>query len=408
MQFMTDCVSHDVERWTLSSGSMTQDRMILNPHSYAQVSIKASELAYIPKAFWVSVYYDHEQDWRDSDVVAEFKIKYKEGDKSHAVVPLNRTSYYLGQVASDNACYVFSGPFDSCKFFIKNNSNEIITITQFAVYPSIDLDEGQEQSIETLLPQMAYAYNETLVTANAGVEAQIVQLPVSISKSTNLVVHATITGECDADTIICSLKMDGELIKSFPIRQTFQAGKFNFGIPSLIPFVQGGPHLITIHITTTSGQATVAREEALLMVEGRSILGGASGEYPHAEVFTEILSETMPNLHPAGDSIELTQVPPTIVGPLSDRIPSFSYNLSSSVSFSIITYGFVYDFLDETIPIALESIPPHVYRNNTGVGAERVTTFESTRNSYNTHCVDVLEVNKTGFDPVYSIHVEEV
>ena len=406
MQFMSNVLPMDVDRWEISDGSMTTTQLILHSGATAQASIKKTELAYIPKAFMLRVRFNHDTDWRNADVSAALQIKYEGNTRLYAKIPLNRVGYVDTEILSENVIYITSDKYSSCTFIFKNSSDEDVIFSAFELLPSIDMDAGQEQSVEALLPQLVYAYNESAVTLSAGAEMQIIQLPVSISKSTNLLVHATVSGSCVADDIQCTIKIDGETVRTFPVKQTFLAGHFYFGIPSIIPFVQSGPHMVTLHLTTTSGAATVAQGDAVLVLEGKSVLGGASGDYPHAEVFTEIWKQDIMNWNLDDEAI-VENISPDSYS-VSTTIPSFNISLQSNVSFSIITYGFIYDCMDESKPMPLETTPTHVYKNFRGIGADTSAVFNGTTNTYEAYRVDVLEVTKEDFDPVYSIHYEEV
>ena len=337
MQFMANVLPTELARWEITSGSMTEERIMLNAGGSAEVALQVDELAYVPKAFKVRIRYDSDTDWHEPNILAVMKGRYEDGSRIHVVVPLNATGSYFEENVSENIVFVHNAPYRTFQFIIQNDSEDPINITAFELLPSIDMDSGQEQTIEALLPQIVYSYNFSAVTVQAGTEAQIIQLPVAISRATNLMAYLSVTGTCVDDTITCILKFDGTTVKAFPIQQTFVEGSFHFGIPAIIPFVTEGSHTASLHLSTASGAASVNIEDAVLILEGKAILGGASGEYPHAEVFTEILFNSVGDKWShISQNYHVDRITPSS-NPNSERITVFNYNLGDSVTISFDT-----------------------------------------------------------------------
>ncbi len=288
MQFLPNILPESSDRWEITSGSMSSGHIRLNAGGTATAQLTTTDIAYIPKAFQIRIRHNVLVNWKNPQVVAELHISYEDGEFLHTVVPLNANYMSGAEYVTINVSIVPSKKFSALAFVVTNTTASLLDMSLYELRPSLDLDEGLQNDIESMLPQLVYKYNESQVNASVGIETAVIQLPVTVNKDTNLMVSAHVTGTCVADAIECSIRIDGEMVRAFPVKQNFLAGQFFFGIPSLIAFVRRGTHAVQLAIKTTTGEASVAKEFAMLALEGKSVLGGSSGEYPHAEVFQTI------------------------------------------------------------------------------------------------------------------------
>lgn len=332
MNFMSNILPGIIERWTITDGSLNDNQLLIHAGGSASCSLNKVDIAYIPQAFKFIATHNTPGNWKKPTVFATLHIRYDDGDIANVYIPLSTTGGSGTTYITDNVALVDSKTYEAFDFTIENTLDTDLILTQYELKPSMDLDESMYNSIEGMLPQLAYAYNASNVTAASGVETQIAQLPLAIKQDTNLLMHASITGTSLGGKITCSVKLDGKIVKSFPVAQKAQSGDFYFGIPSLLAFVKSGVHLLTIHITGDTSAITVPKDNALIVVDGKGILGGASGEYPHAEVNQLIPLGAVKKRIVLG--VDVTNIEPdTYV--IVDTIPAQSFNLNPSVTVTL-------------------------------------------------------------------------
>lgn len=407
MDFMNSILPSAVDKWKISNGSMSESKVVLHTGGSITCTLTQEEIEYIPSAFQVRVKHTSDVDWKKPTGRAILDITYEDGEVSQTVVPLNITDYFANEATSVNVAFVRSSTYSIFKCTFENTSSEDLTFVLWELRPSIDMDDKLYSNIESMLPQLIYAFNTSDVTAQAGVDTQVVQLPVSVKQDTNLLLHLTITGTTTGDTLTCTVKMDGETLKSFPVKQTTPEGHFFFGIPSLIAFVKTGPHIVTAHISAADSSVTVPKENALIVLDGKGILGGAGGSYPHAEVIQEILLANMPSVI-AQDVMLTTQEPTTHA--IETQMPMSYSNLEISIAMDIVRYGEVL-----TMDIDIDGNAPFepydssvYYVDIPGLKAVNKYTAESTTEVLDECILVTLEVDTTKFDPVYTRVLEEV
>lgn len=327
---MANILPKDIDKWTITNGSITDESMVLHPGGSATYEIELTDLEYIPKAFKFIAMHDANLTWKNPKTFAKLDIQYKNGKVSQVLFPFNAARMQSSMYFTDNVALVESSTFSTCTFSMTNTLSVDLTIVLCELKPSLDLDESMYNNIEGMLPQLVYAYNDSVVKTSAGVDTQVLQLPLSIKQETNLLMHLSITGEAEeADRLSCVVKLDGEVVKSFPVKQSISIGDFYFGVPSLLAFVTRGNHLVTAHINAEESSVSIPKEGALLVVDGKGILGGATGEYPHAEVLQEILIAGMYNNF--AQDIDITVIEPESYT-YDTTIPSCVDNLSTEVS----------------------------------------------------------------------------
>lgn len=290
MDFMGNILPQTLDRWAIENGSLSKEGVLtLHVGGHATCALTTDDILYIPKAFQVRARHNANVSWKDPSLFATLDIFYEDSKFIQTLLPFNAIRREGLEYYTENVAVVTSKKFDKFSFSITNTIDKDLTLTLFELRPSLDMDDSLYNSIESMLPQLVYAYNDFPITTPVNIETQVVQLPVSVNADTNLLLHLSITGQSDAGKLTCVVKLDGSTLKSFPINQTVVTGDFYFGVPSLVTFVKKGIHVVTAHLVSADGPIVIPKESALLVLDGKGILGGASGEYPHAEAIQEIL-----------------------------------------------------------------------------------------------------------------------
>ena len=408
MDFMSNVLPSSVDRWDISDGSMSDKQLLLHPGGSAACTLEKTELAYIPRAFQVRTRHNATIDWKRPKLFATIDIEYEDGKTLQTLIPFNTTSVTQTENVTTNVTIVDSKAYNTLTFSIANTLDTDLILTLYELRPSLDLDESLYNSIEGMLPQLVYAYNDNAVTAPIGVDTQIVQLPVSVNQSTNLLLHLSITGQTTGDTLTCTVKIDGETVKSFPVKQTTSNGEFYFGVPSLLAFVKKGAHIVTAQIKADGTTVTVPKEGALIVLDGKGILGGASGEYPHAEASQEILLSGMYNNF--AQDVLITELDPDVHA-FSTSIPLSMNNLSTAIVLEIVRRDNIIDFasLDGSAPPLTPYDSSMYYTDIDGMKPINTATYNYTKEVKEDCTVMTTVVDTTKFSPIYTrTLIEEV
>lgn len=402
MDFMANILPTAIDRWNISNGSMTEKQLLLHPGGSAVCALDTLDIAYIPKAFQVRARHNANIDWKKPNQFARINIVYEDGDTLLALVPLNTTSVTQTEKVTTNVTIVESKTYAELTFSITNTLDEELILTLYELRPSLDLDESLYNSIESKLPQLVYAYNDGNITAQPGIETLVVQLPVSVNKDTNLLLHLSITGQTSGGTLTCTVNIDGETVRSFPIKQTTVDGEFYLGVPSLLAFVKKGNHVVTAQIKTTDSIVTVPKENALIVLDGKGVLGGASGEYPHAEVTQEIRLSGMYNNF-AQDVLMQELVPDTYA--FSTVIGMLMRSFKDEMAIEVVRRGEIVEFG------SLDAAPPPIEPYDSSVlftdmyGMFSSTTYETNtyeKRIYKDCVVTTTDVDTSKYAPIYS------
>lgn len=401
MDFMSNVLPSSVDRWDISDGSMSEKQLLLHPGGSAACALEKTELAYIPRAFQVRARHNATIDWKRPKLFATIDIEYEDGKTLQTLIPFNTTSVTQTENVTTNVTIVDSKAYNTLTFSIANTLDTDLILTLYELRPSLDLSESLYNSIEGMLPQLVYAYNDSAVTAPIGVDTQIVQLPVSVNQSTNLLLHLSITGQTTGDTLTCTVKIDGETVKSFPVMQTTNSGEFYFGVPSLLAFVKKGAHIVTAQIKAKDTTVTVPKEGALIVLDGKGILGGASSEYPHAEVIQEILLSGMYNNF--AQDVLITKLDPD-VHTFSTNIPLSMNNLSTSIVLEIVSRDNIINFasLDGSAPPLTPYDSSMYYTDMDGMKPINTATYNYTKEVREDCTVMTTVVDTTKFSPIYT------
>lgn len=401
MDFMPNVLPSAVDRWNISNGSMTEKQLLLHPGGCAMCTLEKAELAYIPQAFQVRARHNATIDWKKPTLFATIDIDYEDGKTLQALIPFNTTSVTQTENITTNVTIVDSKAYSTLTFSIANTLNVDLVLTLYELRPSLDLSDSLYNSIEGMLPQLVYAYNDNAVTAPIGVDTQVVQLPVSVKQDTNLLLHLSITGQTTGDTLSCTVRLDGEVVKSFPVMQTTSSGEFYFGVPSLLAFVKRGVHIVTAQIKANDTTVTVPKEGALIVLDGKGILGGASGEYPHAEVSQEIRLSGMYNNF--AQDVLVTELDPDVHA-FSTSIPLSMNNLATAIAFEIVRRGDIIDFtsLDGSAPPLTPYDSSVYYTDVYGMKSINTATYNYTKEVKEDCIITTTVVDTTKFSPIYT------
>ena len=401
MNFMDNILPVNIDRWDVTDGFITTEAITLHAGATAFCLLGPTDLEYIPSAFRLRVRHNVNTGWKRAVPYFKLHIKYTDGTVSNTLWPFDMTQTDSDMFITENIALVESKTYTEMTFSIVNITESEIIITLKELCPSLDIDENLYNNIEGMLPQLVYAYNDGSVTVTTAVETQIVQLPVSVKQDTNLLLHATVTGQTGDDTLSCIVRLDGDIIKSFPLRQTVATGEFYFGVPSLVAFVKKGAHLVTLHLLTTSGEVTIPSENALLVVDGKGILGGASGEYPHAEVSVVIPISGMYNNYT--QDVLITTLDPEVHA-FSTSIPLSMNNISTEVSFEIVKRGDIIDFasMDGSAPPLTPYDSSMYYTDMYGMKSINTAIYNYTKEVKEDCTIITTVIDTTKFSPIYT------
>lgn len=341
MEYLANVLPVDPKSWTLSKATMTKDLIKIEAGGTASTTLTHDQVQFTPKAFKVTVKFLGEFD--EFSPAAFAKLLIKDKDKKYQVftAPFQVTS------KTSNAYYMqaelITNVADFNTLIFQFNTEEYVEITEWKLYPSSDIDNNTLNTIESMLPQFLSTFNENAITIGTN-ETEIVNLPFAMGEAGNLSCHLLFSYVVEASCkMIVTIKVDGSAEPYTPIVMQVQEGPGFVGIPHSFLQVQAAAHLISVTVKleayenqpsfnvtgsislpvtgtftgkftdpvegtteelsgsldgTASGNAsmTATRSSAGQLkasiqakavrytCEGRDILNGQSGEYPHAEV----------------------------------------------------------------------------------------------------------------------------
>lgn len=341
MEYLANVLPVDPKSWTLSKATMTKDLIKIEAGGTASTTLTHDQVQFTPKAFKVTVKFLGEFD--EFSPAAFAKLLIKDKDKKYQVftAPFQVTS------KTSNAYYMqaelITNVADFNTLIFQFNTEEYVEITEWKLYPSSDIDNNTLNTIESMLPQFLSTFNENAITIGTN-ETEIVNLPFAMGEAGNLSCHLLFSYAVEASCkMIVTIKVDGSAEPYTPIVMQVQEGPGFVGIPHSFLQVQAAAHLISVTVKleayenqpsfnvtgsislpvtgtftgkftdpvegtteelsgsldgTASGNAsmTATRSSAGQLkasiqakavrytCEGRGILNGQGGEYPHAEV----------------------------------------------------------------------------------------------------------------------------
>ena len=337
MEYLANVLPVEPKSWTLGKATMTKDLIKIEAGGTASTTLTHDQVQFTPKAFKVTVKFLGEFD--EISPAAFAKLLIKDKDKKYQVftAPFQVTS------KTSNAYYMqaelITNVADFNTLIFQFNTEEYVEITEWKLYPSSDIDNNTLNTIESMLPQFLSAFNENAITIGTN-ETEIVNLPFAMGEAGNLSCHLLFSYVVEASCkMIVTIKVDGSAEPYTPIVMQVQEGPGFVGIPHSFLQVQAAAHLISVTVKleayenqpsfnvtgsislpvtgkftdpvegtteelsgsldgTASGNAsmTATRSSAGQLkasiqakavrytCEGRGILNGQGGEYPHAEV----------------------------------------------------------------------------------------------------------------------------
>ena len=289
MEYLANVLPVDPKFWTLSKATMTKNLIKIEAGGTASTTLTHDQVQFTPKAFKVTVKFLGEFD--EFSPAAFAKLLIKDKDKKYQVftAPFQVTS------KTSNAYYMqaelITNVADFNTLIFQFNTEEYAEITEWKLYPSSDIDNNTLNTIESMLPQFLSTFNEKAITIGTN-ETEIVNLPFAMGKAGNLSCHLLFSYVVEASCkMIVTIKVDGSAEPYTPIVMQVQEGPGFVGIPHSFLQVQAAAHLISVTVKleayeNQSGQlkASIQPKAVRYTCEGRGILNGQSGEYPHAEV----------------------------------------------------------------------------------------------------------------------------
>lgn len=406
MEFMSNVLPVDISRWEVSDGSISKDKIQVHAGGIVSCEITTEELAYIPKAFQLRMKHNVSTTWKKPTFYANLDIMYEDSQHAYATIPLTTYSQGKDFNLTETVVMLESKKFSKFVFNITNTLDHDLEITSQELRPSIDMDDSLYASIDSMLPQLVYAYNDGAVTCPATIETQVVQLPVSVSSDSNLLLHLSITGTASEGVLSCTVKLDGVTVKSFPVSQLTQTGEFYFGIPSLVAFVKRGSHMVSAHLTGSAGEVKVPIEGALIVLDGKGILGGASASYPSANVAQEILKRNM-WFGKVQQLVDIALQEPSKYA-YSTIIPMWKKGIQDDIQIDLVVGGNYIDFMDFTNPL-IDPYDDTVYNADYfGLHSSTGKSYDSIKELKENYVLVTLEVDTTKYYPVYSCNLLEV
>lgn len=291
MEYLANVLPVDPKSWSLNKATMTSKLIKLEAGGTASTSLTHEQVQFTPKAFKVTAKFIGEFDEFSPAAFAKLLIKDKDKKYQIFTVPFQVTSKvsdaYLMQAE------LLTNVADFNDLIFQFNTEEYVEITEWKLYPSSDIDTNTLNTIEAMLPQFLYSFNENAITVGTN-ETEIVNLPFAMGDAGNLSCHLLFSYVANtACNMTITIKVDGSAEPYTPIVAQIQEGPGFVGIPHSFLQVQAAAHLISVTVKLEASDSTASDTTPSLSIqtkavrytcEGRGILNGAGGEYPHAEV----------------------------------------------------------------------------------------------------------------------------
>lgn len=291
MEYLANVLPVDPKSWSLNKATMTSKLIKLEAGGTASTSLTHEQVQFTPKAFKVTAKFIGEFDEFSPAAFAKLLIKDKDKKYQIFTVPFQVTSKvsdaYLMQAE------LLTNVADFNDLIFQFNTEEYVEITEWKLYPSSDIDTNMLNTIEAMLPQFLYSFNEKAITVGTN-ETEIVNLPFAMGDAGNLSCHLLFSYVANTVcNMTITIKVDGSAEPYTPIVAQVQEGPGFVGIPHSFLQVQAAAHLISVTVKLEASDSTASDTTPNLSIqtkavrytcEGRGILNGAGGEYPHAEV----------------------------------------------------------------------------------------------------------------------------
>lgn len=425
MEYLANVLPVDPKYWMLSKATMTKNLIKLEANGTASTTLTHDQVKFTPKAFKVTVKFAGEFD--EFSPAAFAKLLIKDKDKKYQVftVPFQvtsktSTSYFMQAELITNVA-----DFDTLIF--QFNTEEYVEILEWKLYPSSDVDKNTLNTIDAMLPQFLSTFNENAITIGTS-ETEIVNLPFAMGEAGNLSCHLLFSYVVETSCrMIVTIKVDGSPEPYAPIVLQAQEGPGFVGIPHSFLQVQAAPHLVSVTVrleshesTPTDGvlKASIQAKAIRYTCEGRGILNGQGGEYPHAEVSETY--EDYPTLRLGTIQCSTTCEVTTSAYTNIDSIERYTYpsvsftNLDCSANIpleAVKAFGAAEHFIYNSTSADLIHITGNVILTGTGITFENgvgegIVTYDALypTESYNTliNCIDVKATDTAGIRLAFS------
>ena len=291
MEYLANVLPVDPKSWALNKATMTKNLIKLESNGTASTTLTHDQVQFTPKAFKVTVKFIGEFDEFSPAAFAKLLIKDNNGIYQVFTAPFQVTSKTSGAYFMQAELYTDVADFKDMIF--QFNTEEYVEITEWKLYPSSDVDSNTLNTIESMLPQFLSTFNENAITIGTN-ETEIVNLPFAMGEAGNLSCHLLFSYVVEASCkMIVTIKVDGSAEPYTPIVMQVQEGPGFVGIPHSFLQVQAAAHLVSVTVkleayesAPTDGvlKASIQAKAVRYTCEGRGILNGQGGEYPHAEV----------------------------------------------------------------------------------------------------------------------------
>lgn len=288
MQYLANVLPVEADRWRLTNATISDGVMSLDTNGSASISLTHDDVQFTPSSFKVYIKYTGVYDELSPSIYARLVIK--DTDKKYQVftVPFQvESSSILGTTMQAE---LITAVEDFSNLIFQITAEEPVEVLEWRLFPSAGIETSTLNTIETLLPHFIYYFNEDAISVDEH-ETEIVNLPFAMGSASNLSNHLLFSYVASADCLMhIRIKYDGTPEPYTPITVQVQAGPGYVGIPHSLLQVQAAAHLISVTVALeasavgSSPTLSIPSKAIRYTCEGRGILGGASGEYPHAEV----------------------------------------------------------------------------------------------------------------------------
>lgn len=290
MEYLANVLPVEPTEWVISRGKMTKSLISLEAGGSAYTTLDHEDVQFTPKAFKMYARFDIPYDEFKPAVYGKLLIRDNKSMYQVFTAPFQVKSKAGLEYVVESEMITNVADFKDIMFSFF--AEQPVQITNWALYPSADVDSSTLNTIESMLPQFLFNFNENQIIVDTR-ETEIVNLPFAMGEAGNLSCHLLFNYVASAPAkMTIQVKVDGSPEPYTPIVSMIDAGPGYVGIPHSFLQVSATAHLISVTVTLeTAGQEkptlTIPAKGVRYTVEGRGILDGASGEYPHAEASDE-------------------------------------------------------------------------------------------------------------------------
>ena len=250
MEYLANVLPVDPKSWSLNKATMTSKLIKLEAGGTASTSLTHEQVQFTPKAFKITAKFIGEFDEFSPAAFAKLLIKDKYKKYQIFTVPFQVTSKVSDAYLMQAELLTNVADFNALIF--QFNTEEYVEITEWKLYPSSDIDTNTLNTIEAMLPQFLYSFNENAITVGTN-ETEIVNLPFAMGDAGNLSCHLLFSYVANtACNMTITIKVDGSAEPYTPIVAQVQEGPGFVGIPHSFLQVQAAAHLISVTVDRKS------------------------------------------------------------------------------------------------------------------------------------------------------------